>query len=77
MSDTAAIILPRAWSSQPMGCESALLKAAAKGFVAFHSISDHFEETLDGVFTGLYTYVHVHRQMNIPNWYSTTGIFKI
>ena len=80
MSDTAAIILHE-FGAQAHGMRQCTVEIAAKGFVAFHTIRPFpKEETLDGVFTGLYTYVHVvlvHRQMNMPNWYSTTGRFII
>jgi hypothetical protein len=64
------------FGAQAHGMRPCTVEIAAKGFVAFHTIRP-FRREFGYRFTGLYTYVHVHRQMNIPNWYSTTGIFII
>ena len=64
------------FGAQAHGMRQCTVEIAAKGFVAFHTIRP-FRREFGYRFTGLYTYVHVHRQMNIPNWYSTTGIFMI
>lgn len=80
MSDTAAINYT-SLELKPMGCDSALLKSLPRFLLRF-TPSDHFEGNLDIVlpdYIRTYTlyYFVVHRQMNIPNWYSTTGIFII